>query len=74
MGANRITAKRGMELSWTKLPPGAIADIRAAAVERERLRKEITDRLSNKALAKKWGVHHRTVEKVLSYETARHLP
>ncbi len=74
MGANRITAKRGMELSWTKLPPVAIADIRKAAVERERLRKEITDRLSNKALAKKWGVHHRTVEKVLSYETARHLP
>ncbi len=74
MGANRITAKRGMELSWTKLPPAAIADIRSAAVERDRLRKEITDRLSNKALAKKWGVHHRTVEKVLSYETARHLP
>ena len=74
MGANRLNAKRGMELGQTKLPPVAIADIRAAAVERERLRKEITERLSNKALAKKWGVHHRTVEKVLSYETARHLP
>jgi hypothetical protein len=74
MGVTRLNAKRGMELGQTKLPPVAIADIRAAAVERERLRKEITERLSNKALAKKWGVHHRTVEKVLSYETARHLP
>lgn len=74
MGANRLTAKRGMELGHTKLPPAAIADIRAAAVERDRLRKEINARLSNQALAKKWRVHHRTIEKVLSYETARHLP
>lgn len=53
MGANRLTAKRGMELGHTKLPPAAIADIRAAAVERDRLRKEINARLSNQALAKK---------------------
>ena len=26
------------------------------------------------ALAKQWGVHPRTIEKILSYETARHVP
>jgi hypothetical protein len=68
------TAPRGMELPHTKLPDAAIREIRAAAEERARLRREITERLSNAALARKWRVHHRTIEKVLSYQTARHVP
>lgn len=65
--------KRGMDLPHTKLHPGAIRQIRQAAEDRERMRREITDRFSNAALAKKWGVHVRTIEKVLNYETARHV-
>lgn len=62
-------AKRGADLPQTKLTADAIAEIRQAAIDRDRLRREITDRLSNAALAKKFGVHHRTIEKVISFET-----
>lgn len=69
----RLNHKRGTELPQTKLDADAILMIRRAAAERERLRQDITDRLSNEALAKQLGVHHRTIEKVLSYETGRHI-
>lgn len=65
--------KRGWDLPQTKLPPLAIASIRDAARQREQLRKDINERLSNSALAKAWGVHVRTIEKVLSYATGRHV-
>ena len=69
----RINAKRGMELPQTKLPTAAIVEIRKFAAMREQLRREITEKYSNEALARKWGVHVRTIEKVISYETARHV-
>lgn len=69
----RPTARRGMELPHTKLPDGAIRSIREAAEKRDVLRKQITAQYSNAALAKQWGVHERTIEKVLSYETGRHV-
>lgn len=69
----RINAKRGMDLPQTKLPTVAIIDIRKSAEMRDQLRREITEKYSNEALARKWGVHVRTIEKVLSYETARHV-
>lgn len=65
--------KRGWDLPQTKLPPLAIKSIRESAAMREQLRKEITDKHSNAALAKAWGVHVRTIEKVLNYSTARHV-
>lgn len=65
--------KHGLDLPQTKPPPGAIRRIRAAAEERARLRRDITERLSNAALAREWGVHVRTIEKVLSYDTGRHV-
>ena len=56
---------------------GAIADevlaIRSAARQRDKLRKYIRDTLSNQALAKSYGVHERTIEKVLTRETASHI-
>lgn len=66
-------AKCGMDLPQTKLPPDAIRKIREAAQKRELLRREINEKYSNAALAKEWGVHPRTIEKVLSYETGRHV-
>ena len=65
--------KRGFDLPQTKIPPLAIIAIREAARKREELRREITEKYSNAALAKEWGVHPRTIEKIISYETARHV-
>lgn len=65
--------KRGFDLPQTKVPPLAVVAIREAARKREELRREINEKYSNAALAKQWGVHVRTIEKILSYETARHV-
>jgi len=65
--------KRGFDLPHTKIPPLAVIAIREAARKREEMRKQINEKLSNKALAKQWGVHPRTIEKILSYETAKHI-
>ena len=65
--------KRGFDLPQTKIPPLAIIAIREAARKREQLRAEITAKYSNAALAKEWGVHPRTIEKIISYETGKHI-
>lgn len=65
--------KRGFDLPQTKVPPLAIIAIREAARKREQLRAEITERYSNKALAKEWGVHTRTIEKIINYTTGKHI-
>ena len=70
----KFTAKRGFDLPQTKVPPLAVVAIREAARKREAMRQEINAKYSNAALAKQWGVHVRTIEKILSYETARHVP
>lgn len=51
-----------------------MAAIRSAARQREALRKHIRDNLSNDALARQFGVHVRTIEKVLQSETWSHIP
>lgn len=65
--------KRGLDLPHTKLTPLAIKSIRESAELRKRLRDEITEKHSNESLAKAWGVHVRTIEKVLKFETGRHV-
>jgi hypothetical protein len=64
-----LYAKSGFDLPQTVLPAAAIQEIRNYAAIREQMRKEITEKYSNDAMAKKWSVHRRTIEKVLSYET-----
>lgn len=66
-------AKRGAELPQSKLTPELVAEIRSARRQREALRKHIADNLSNEALAKKHGVHIRTIEKAITHETWSHL-
>jgi hypothetical protein len=70
----RSLAKRGQELPQTKLLDLDIVSIRSAAKQRDNLRKHIRENLSNAALAKQYGVHVRTIEKCLSYETGTHIP
>ncbi|CAB4198355.1 hypothetical protein UFOVP1309_75 [uncultured Caudovirales phage] len=61
-------AKRGQELPHTKLLDIDVVTIRSAKRQRESLLKYIRENLGNTALAKQFGVHQRTIEKVLSYE------
>ena len=70
---NQYTA-RGQDLPQTKLLDIDVISIRSAARQRESLRKHIKDNLSNAALAKQYGVHERTIEKVLMRETHSNLP
>jgi len=50
-----------------------VIDIRSAARQRANLRKFIAENLSNAAMAKKYGVHVNTIERVVSYESFSHL-
>lgn len=67
-------AARGQELPQTKLLDMDVIDIRSAKRQREALLKHIRENLSNEALAKRYGVHPRTIEKALSRETHCNLP
>lgn len=67
-------APRGQDLPQAKMIDLDILSIRSAARQRENLRKHIKENLSNDALAKQFGVHISTIEKILSYETWRHVP
>lgn len=65
---------RGQELPQTKLLDLDVIDIRSAARQREALKRHIRENLSNEALAKRHGVHVRTIEKALARETHCQLP
>jgi transcriptional regulator GlxA family with amidase domain len=64
----RELALRGEALPQTKLTADDVREIRRLAAARERARAAINERLSNAALAERFGVHVRTVERVLSWE------
>ena len=66
-------AARGNDLPQTKLLAIDIMTIRSAARQRPALLKHIRENLSNEAVAKQFGVHVRTIEKVLSRETGSHV-
>ena len=70
----RELAPRGQDLPQTKLLDMDVISIRSAARQRESLRKHIKENLSNAALAKQYGVHPNTIEKVLARETHSNLP
>lgn len=69
----REFSARGMDLPQSKLMPLDVVAIREAAAKREQMRREINDTLSNAALACRFGVHVRTIEKALSYESWGHI-
>ena len=64
---------RGLDLPQPKLLPLDVAAIRSAARQRESLREHIRKELSNAALAGKFGVHVRTIEKVVAHESWGHV-
>ena len=64
---------RGQDLPQSKLLDMDVISIRSAARQRESLRKHIAENLSNAALAKIYGTHERTIEKILTRETWSHV-
>ena len=64
---------RGQKLPQSKLTNQDIRDIKSARLQREKLLAYIRENLSNEAIAARFGVHHRTVEKVLQGQTWRHV-
>ena len=69
----RQNALRGQELTQAKLLEIDVVDIRSAHRQRLKLLDYIRQNLSNEALAKKHGVHVRSIEKIVSYETWGHV-
>ena len=69
----RVNALRGQELPQSKLVDLDIEDIRSAHRQRIKLLQYIRDNLSNNAIAKKHGVHSRTIEKIVQYDTWGHV-
>lgn len=64
---------RGSELAHAKLTEDDIQTIRSAVRQREALRKHIREFISNEALARRFGVHLRTIEKVVQRDTWSHI-
>lgn len=65
---------RGQDLGQSKLCDLDVIAIRSAGRQRESLRKHIAENLSNEALAKKFGVHIRNIEKIINRQTWSHIP
>lgn len=70
---SREFAKRGSDLPQTKLNEKLVRQIRKEHAEALRRIAEIRRQSTANVLASRYGVHVRTVEKVLSYETWRHV-
>jgi predicted DNA-binding transcriptional regulator YafY len=66
-------ALRGIDLPHSKFSEDDVLEIRSAIKQRESMRQYIKDNLSNEALARKFNVHHRTIERVIQRETWVHL-
>jgi transposase len=73
MRAHEFTP-RGVDLPQSKLSEAQVQEIREAQQKREDLRQHIREHLSNEAMAMKFGVHVRTIEKAVSYGSWRHVP
>lgn len=66
-------AKRGSELPHSKLDESKVAKIRRDYYRARKLRALLEKKYSAEGLAKQHGVHPRTIEKILSWETWVHV-
>lgn len=66
-------ALRGTDLPQARFTNDDVLEIRSAIVQRENLRQYIKNNLSNEALAAKFSVHYRTIERIIQRETWVHL-
>lgn len=70
---NRLKVKRGIELPQSKLNEKLVKKIREEYAQAQAEIKRLRSQYSSKALAKEYGVHVRTMDKVLTYETWSHV-
>ncbi len=73
MSSSYETAKHGNDLPQAKLTPLLVVEIRRRNEEKQKRIAELNAKYSAKAMADDLGVHVRTIEKVLRYETWRHV-
>jgi hypothetical protein len=65
--------KRGSELPHAKLDEEDIKSIRSEVKQREKLRDYIHESLTNQALADKYNVHIKTIERIVQFQTWNHV-
>lgn len=65
--------KRGNDLPQSKLNEKLVKIIREEHAKKERLKRQLDAEHSAKSIAKRYGVAVTTVNKVLSYQTWRHV-
>jgi len=68
-GGAYITAPRGKKLPQTKLTPEQVQEIRRVYAWKQHQVAKLNAEFSAKGLAQLYGVHVRTIEKALKYET-----
>ena len=69
---NRLSAKRGSQLPQAKLTEADVRLVLKAIEERDRLKRELAQ-LTNAALAEKFGVHVRTIDRISAGEAWIHV-
>lgn len=69
---NRTKVKRGSQLPQSKLTESDIELIRLILHEREIMKNQLKQ-ITNKSLAEKFGVHQRTIDKVVVGESWVHV-
>ena len=67
------TRARGEELPQSRLTEADVREARKLHKEARQAIRDLMDEYSAKGLAKRYGVHHRTMEKALSRETWSHV-
>ena len=65
--------KHGSELPHAKLHEEDIKSIRSEVKQRENLRDYIHESLTNQALADKYKVHIKTIERIVQFQTWNHV-
>ena len=71
---NRLKVKRGEDLPQSKMTEDQVIKARKDYEKARLLIKRIQRKYTAKGLASRYGVHYRTMEKILSGESWSHLP
>lgn len=72
-GIKRLAAARGSELTQSKLNETLVARIRAEHAAKEELKRLLDSLYSAEAFARRYGVGKTTIDKLLTYQTWRHV-
>ena len=64
---------RGESLPQSKLTESQVLEIRKLHEAKQKMVAELNEKFSTKGLAKLFNVHHRTIEKVISYAGWKHV-